>query len=387
MKIAWDAQLLMDPEKTGIGFMAQNIIQSFAGNPQIQGTLNVFTMRKRRRHPEQLQRILDYAKLGYDIHACGWFHDVAYKMIWNFLPLPYHWFFGKEADITHFFNYYVPPGVHGKVITTVCDMVCEAYPETMNRKTRTMLKMSLEKSCKRADCIVTISEFSKQEIMRYMHIPEQKIEVVPCGVDMETYHPNWDEAAIQRAKAAYRIGSPYFLYLGTLEPRKNIERLIEAYAQFKGKHPQAPKLVLAGRKGWLYDSIFERVQQCQIEADVIFTGYVKSQDVAPLICGALAFVFPSLYEGFGLPPLESMACGTPVIASDVASIPEVVGDAGLLVDPLQPAQLCDAMQRVWLDEALRAELRQKGLARAQTFTWKAQAERMLDVYARVYAKE
>ena len=251
-------------------------------------------------------------------------------------------------------------------------MVVKAFPETMNLKTKIMLKLCLKKSCRRADKIVTVSQFSKEEIVKYLNIPEEKIVVMPNGVDHSLYHPGYAEDAIEKAKRRYQIEGEYYLYLGTLEPRKNIERIVQAYA--RAKRPGGPKLVLAGRRGWLYESIFAAVQELGIEEDVVFTDYVADADVPLLMSGARMFLFPSLYEGFGLPPLEAMACGTPVVTANTSSLPEVAGDAALLADPYSVREIAAAIARLEEDEALRRSLIQKGLERAAQFTWEKSAQ-------------
>ena len=176
-------------------------------------------------------------------------------------------------------------------------------------------------------------------------------------------------------------GEKYFLYLGTIEPRKNLERLITAYAAFAKKAGEkAPKLVLAGGKGWLDHGIYSRVEKLGLTDRVIFTKYVPSEDMNPLMCGALAFVFPSLYEGFGMPPLEAMACGVPVLASGEASLPEVTGDCAVICDAYDPKSIAGGLYRLWSDEALRRELSRKGIERAKGFTWKRSAEMLMEVY-------
>ena len=383
VRVAFDAQLLLEPQKTGIGTMAYQTLQSLAGNDAIDGTLNLFTMRKKHGYEKQFKEIDLLCKRGLLLKTCGWFHDVLYKMIWNFIPVPYSLFFGRNIDITHFFNYYVPPGVAGKRVTTVCDMVYEAYPKTMNRQTRAMLKLSMRRSVKRAHHIVTISEFSKNQIIHYLNVPDQRITVIPCGVDHGAFNP--DISVLRRQKVRQRFGlyDRYFLYLGTLEPRKNLVRLIEAYAQMVRMRSDVPVLCIAGRKGWQYNDIFQAVQDNELEGRVVFTGYVDNRDAPALMAEALAFVFPSLYEGFGLPPLEAMACGTPVIVSNAASLPEVVGEAGVLVDPLDADQIARAMENMMDDTLLRDMYSKKGLARAAMFTWDNTANALMAVYQRL----
>lgn len=185
-------------------------------------------------------------------------------------------------------------------------------------------------------------------------------------------------------KKFLEIEGEYFLYLGTIEPRKNLERLIEAYHIFTQKVKDAPKLVLAGGKGWLYDSIFAKVTELKLDKQVIFTKYVPSEDMNPLMCGALAFVFPSVYEGFGMPPLEAMACGVPVLSSDAASLPEVTGDCAVICDAYSAESISDGLFRLYSDENLRKELSVKGLERAKGFTWERSAEILYNVYRELF---
>ena len=176
------------------------------------------------------------------------------------------------------------------------------------------------------------------------------------------------------------IEGDYFLYVGTIEPRKNLERLIAAYHIFSQKVKDAPKLVLAGGKGWLYDGIFARVQELGLSEQVIFTKYVPAADMNPLMCGALAFVFPSIYEGFGMPPLEAMASGVPVLSSDAASLPEVTGDCAVICDAYSEESIADGLEKLYSSGELRADLSRRGRERAKLFTWERSAELLYDIY-------
>jgi glycosyltransferase involved in cell wall biosynthesis len=242
-----------------------------------------------------------------------------------------------------------------------------------------MLDIALEKSCKRADKIVTVSEFSKKEIIKYLGVDDNKIVVMPNGVDFSIYHTNYTCDQVNEVKGKYQIKGEYLLYLGTLEPRKNITRMLQAYALMKKSTLTVPKLVLAGRKGWMYDSIFETVKELHLEEDVIFTGYIEADDAPILMKGAEAFLFPSIYEGFGMPPLEAMACGTPVLVSDTTSLPEVVGDAGILVDPMSVQSICEGMKLLFEKADLRKTLSRRGIERAQLYSWERSAEIVNDV--------
>ena len=369
MRIEFDGQLLAEKEKTGIGFVAHQLLCNLPKFSRDEKVLDYFA---KGCTAEQVEQIEQYQALGYGLNPCQLISSRHYKMIWPFFPLAFRRFFGSGADVTCFFNFYVPPGVGGRKVTIVHDMVVKAFPKTMNLKTKIMLKLCLKKSCKRADRIVTVSQFSKEEIVKYLKIPEEKIVVMPNGVDHSLYHTGYPQDAIKAAQRRYHIAGEYYLYLGTLEPRKNIERMVRAYARVKT--PGSPRLVLAGRKGWLYESIFQTVQELGLTGDVVFTDYVEDADVPLLMSGAKIFLFPSLYEGFGLPPLEAMACGVPVVTSAASSLPEVVGDAAILADPYSVREIAAAIERLEQDAPLRESLIQKGIQRAAEFTWEKSAQ-------------
>ena len=385
IKVVFDAQLLFERQKTGIGWNAKKMIDELVQYPELDCTINCFLMKDRER-TEAILKV--YREQGCKVHQSRWMPARIYYHLERLLPVPYRWIFGKNDGITQFFNYTIPFGVSGKCVTIIHDIAFLTYPETVAKRTRQWLGKNLKIYCQRADVILTVSEFSRREIHHYLGIPLEKIHVVYNGVDPEQYHPDYSEDRIQEVKAKYNIPGSYILYLGTLEPRKNIETLIRAYQRLLsagpsrfGQTPAAfPKLVLAGKKGWLYDSIFQLVKEFHLENQVIFTGYVDESDAAPLLCGARMFVFPSLYEGFGIPPLEAMACGTPVIVSDCASLPEVVGDAGLLVPPTDIEKLAESMNRLLKDDQLHAALREAGLKRTGQFTWKASAKKLVQIY-------
>ncbi|WFR56321.1 glycosyltransferase family 1 protein [Anaerocolumna sp. AGMB13025] len=377
MKIAFDAQLLFEKQKTGIGRTADYVIRNIIKEYDNEYYLNYFSIRNSSEKEEIVQ---NYNKLGYKVHKCGWFHNVIYRKIWNNISIPYTLFFGRSYEITQFFNYDIPPGVSGKAVTFIYDMVYKAFPETMSKKTLKMLDYNLEKTCKRANHIITISQFSKNEIIKYLQVPENKISIMPCGVDLSIYHTSYSEEEVGKVKEKYAIQGEYILYLGTLEPRKNIVRLIEAYFQLKRKGIVLPKLVLAGKKGWMYDTIFNTIELYKLNEYIIFTDYIEDGDIPKLLNGARIFVFPSIYEGFGLPPLEAMACGTPVIASNTASLPEIVGDAGLLVNPYSIEELASTIENLLNDELLRKNLIEKGLQRVKKFSWNQSVNRLMEIY-------
>ncbi len=376
LNIRFDALPLLG-RLTGIGYCEAGQIRALAKlYPQHRFTLQYFAVRHFAEKEAALQPYLSRnmtAKRAF----CPPF---VYRTLSAFLPVPYRWFFGKSADLTHFFNYIVPPLVAGKTVVTVHDMVYRAFPETVRGRTRHMLELGLVPSMQRADRIVTDSEFSRSEIIKYYPQFAEKIRVVPCGVDCQRFHPETDPEKLAAVRRTYDLPEQYFLYLGTLEPRKNLERLIDAYGVFANNNENPAKLVLAGGKGWLYDGIFQKVQELGLTGHVYFTQYIADEDLCALMSGALAFVFPSIYEGFGMPPLEAMACGTPVLVSDAASLPEVTGDSAVIVKPDSTASIADGLQRLFTDAALRERLHTEGLERAAQFSWERSAQMLYDVY-------
>ncbi len=376
MKIAFDAIPLLG-RKSGIGWCEAGQVSALTRlHPEHEYQLNYFAAR----HLEERKADLAPYLRDHVTAKHAFCVPYVYRTVSTFIPVPYSWFFGKN-DLTHFFNYIVPPHVGGRTVVTVHDMVYKAYPETVRGRTKHMLDLGLVPSMKRADCIVTDSEFSKSEIIKYYPEFAEKIRVVPCGVDTGTFHKIYDDVEISRVREKYKIGERYFLYLGTLEPRKNLVSLITAYAEYAKSFDKPAQLVLAGAKGWLYDEIFAQVESLQLQKNVLFTQYIDSADMCALMSGALAFTFPSLYEGFGMPPLEAMACGTPVLVSDAASLPEVTGKSAVIVDAKDTQSITRGLCALHEDEALRERLSQEGLARAQGFSWEHSASLLYDIYA------
>lgn len=380
VKIAFDAQLLFEEQKTGIGRTAKMIIDEMIKIKGNEYQLNCFRIKKT---PKNKQIIQEYQKLGCTIKLCPWISAPIYNHLERILPIPYKWLFGASADITQFFNYTVPFGVETKCSTFIYDMAYKVCPDTVTKRARRWLNRNLERYCRRSDVIITVSQFSKQEILRYLPVKEEKVHVLYLGVDKAIYHANHSNTELASIRKKYHITKDYILYLGTLEPRKNIERLLMAYIELKVNYIDFPKLVLAGKKGWLYQDIFDLARAKNLQDDIIFTGYVKEEDIPSLMEGAAMFVFPSLYEGFGIPPLEAMACGTPVITSNTASLPEVVGEAGLMVDPYSKSDLKDCMLRIYSDKEFQERLSYLGIQRAKDFTWEKAAKQLLNIYREI----
>jgi len=267
---------------------------------------------------------------------------------------------------------------------TIYDLTFMLLPGFHTRETQSFSK-AIRRYVERSDCIIAISEQTKRDIVEHLGIPADRIRVTLLAAD-ERYRVIDDRGVIEPVLTKYGIASEYILYAGTLEPRKNVPALVRAFHALKRERHIPHRLVLAGKKGWLYDEIFAEVSTLGLDADVIFTGYVPDEDLPLLYNGASLFVYPSLYEGFGLPPLEAMACGCPVITSDISSLPEVVGDAGVMINPRSCDDLAGAIARVLEDSNLAGIMRAKGLARAATFSWDRCARETVAIYRDVSGK-
>jgi glycosyltransferase involved in cell wall biosynthesis len=266
-------------------------------------------------------------------------------------------------------------------VATIHDMIPLLWPQWVTYKHRLVVMAAYARLRRQADCIITPSEATKADVVNHLHISPQRIVVIPWGCEAR-FQPHGNPEHLAAVQQRYRLPAQYLLFVGTLEPRKNLITLLHAYARLRAEgHAKDVKLVIAGRMGWLYADIFAAVRTLALDTEVIFTGFVHDTDLPALYRGAHLLVFPSLYEGFGLPILEAMASGVPVVTSTTASMPEVAGDAALLVDPHQPEAIAAGIAQVLSQDQLRQAMIEKGLDRAQRFTWERVAQRTLEVYA------
>lgn len=380
MNISFDVLPLISEQMSGIGYYQSGLIaEIIKSHPENNYYYEYFAHKNKE---AKRNRLLPFMKKNCFLNESK-FSGFLYRSIMNFIPIPYNWFFGSKSEVTHFFNYIIPPFVSGKKVVTIHDMVIKAYPETVRFRTKQLLYTGMKKSMRRADVIVTDSEFSKNEIIKYYPKYAHKLQVVPCGVDKKRFYPIKDKDIIEKVKLKLNIDGLYFLYLGNIEPRKNLKRLVEAYSIFLKDKENPPKLVLAGGKGWLNNEIYNMVETLNIKDSVVFSNYVDEEDVCPLINGALAFLFPSIYEGFGLPPLEAMSCGVPVLTSQEASLPEVVEESAISVDAYSTQEIASGINKLFQDEKLREELSLKGIEQSNKFTWEKAAEKLYEVYKQI----
>src|ERR1044072_2119059 len=289
----------------------------------------------------------------------------------------------NPVDVLHV-QFTAPPFCPCPVVVSIHDLSFEHLPQTFNRRSRTQLKLTVRHSARRAARILSLSEHTRRDIIDTYHISPQRVTAIPLAAP-DHFGPIMDNRELQRVRHNYGIDGEYILSVGSIQPRKNLARLVRAFASLResGSADKLPKLVLVGKCAWLYDETLRALDETNIKDAVILTGYVPETDLPALYSGALCFVYPSYFEGFGLPPLEAMKCGAPVIVGNKTSLPEVVGDAALAVDPFDVDAIAGAIRRLINDSALRYELSIKGQDRPKKSDWRETAKKTLTVYNEV----
>jgi len=335
--------------------------------------------------------------------SSDWIYDKSNELCTKYLPPFLRDIFGipymvKSSNINilhipeHHHSFIMPFFVNkAKVIVTIHDLVPILFTKTQlsrhpynNFRFWWRWNFTFKLIRNRIDFVIADSENTKNDCIKHLKIPEEKIKVIYIAAD-EIYRPLDSTEEVKKEIKKYNINSQFILFVGTLESRKNIPNLIKAFYKLKNRGI-THKLVITGKKGWNYAEIFKTVEKLNLQKDIIFTDYVPEEDLVKLYNAAEVFVYPSIYEGFGLPPLEAMSCGCPVITSNISSLPEVVGDAGITIDPYNIEELANKMYEVLINEDLRKELSTKGLERAKLFSWKKAAEETWQVYELLYNK-
>jgi glycosyltransferase involved in cell wall biosynthesis len=311
-------------------------------------------------------------------------HPALLHLSWHYLRFPNLESIIGDVDLAHGLSYVLPRSRRAKKVLTVYDLTFMLVPQTHPFSRQKFLPDFVKRSVRDADAIIAISESTKRDILSAFSVSEHKITVTHLGVDHSTFNPHSPLEAIESVKRKFSITKDYIFYLGTIEPRKNVDLLLEAFQLVKESTNTDFQLVLSGKVGWKVESLMKVIRALVNSGDVIHTGYISEQEAACLYNGASVFVYPSQYEGFGIPAVEAMACGCPVIASNSSSLPEVVGDAGVLVEPNNVEALSEAIFKILHDGDLRRVLKEKGVERAAQFTWERTAKATRDLYGSLF---
>lgn len=311
-------------------------------------------------------------------------HQPVVRIAWEQFVLPFalrH----ERIDLLHALAFAGPLAISLPWVVTIYDLSFMRYPQSFNAANRIYLTWAVRNSLRRAQRVIAISESTKRDLVALFGAPAQRIAVVYGGID-PAFTPSRDPADLAAFRARRGLPEQFVLHVGTIEPRKNIARLIRAFARARRAARLPHRLVLVGARGWKYAQVDQVIEQEQMQDLVLFAGYVPQEELPLWHRAADLFVYPSLYEGFGLPPLDAMASGTPVVVSNASSLPEVVGDAGLQVPPEDEAALADALARALTDHALREQMIARGLAQAAKFSWARAARETAAVYRSVLAE-
>ena len=317
-----------------------------------------------------------------------WFKQLPQNFEFKVIPFPKFWtqlrisweMILHPVDVLLIMASALPLIHPKKSIAVVHDVAWKMFPDAFPWSMRTYLEWSARFAIKSAAKVIAVSESSKKDLIRFYHAEPKKISVTYLGFDHETYHErNYEE--IQKVLDRYDlVYQKYILFVGTIQPRKNIPKLLEAFQKIKKENHIEEKLIIVGGRGWLWEPILKQIKTFGLDGSIRYLDYVKKEDLPLLTAGAKLLTLPALYEGFGLPPLEAMASGVPVVVSNVSSLPEVVGEAGVLIDPNSVDSIAEGLLKVLTDNNKRQQMIAKGLARAKKFTWENTARETLEIF-------
>ena len=369
MIIGIDANEANSQNRVGIGRFALELLRQF------------YLLRKEKRFKNIKFYLYLKEQPGPDLPEAsnGWQYLVfGPKFFWTQLALPWQLYSQKiRPDVFFSTSHYSPRFSPVATVVSVMDLSFLYFPETFLKRDLWQLKNWTKYSVKRAAKVITISQASKADIMKAYGIRDEKIEVIYPGIDADLFNDRQETAEKTRLRLKYDLDSDYLLYIGTLQPRKNLQKLFKAL-ELTIKTKKDLKLVITGKKGWLYQDLFEKREAKKLKGKLIFTGFVPDSDLPSLYRQAKALVLPSLYEGFGIPAVEAMACGIPVAVSDISSLPEIVGGAALLFDPYNVAQISQDINSACYNEKVRQKLIASGKKRAAFFSWQKSGRRLLE---------
>jgi glycosyltransferase involved in cell wall biosynthesis len=366
MHVGIDARLVYYT-RAGIGEYTLRLTQALAQSyPQER-----FTLLQDRRQPQPLVQ-------ADNVQVASAFVPSHHRAEQLLMP----WVVGRlNTDVFHSPDFIPPLRSRGRSVITIHDLAFLIYPHFLT-KDAARYYGQIDRAVRRADHIIAVSQSTKNDLVRMLGTSEDRVTVIHEAADPRMRPMPRDEA-LQRVQALYGVPDEFILFVSTIEPRKNVGGLLRAYQRLRDGYKLTPALVLAGSPGWLSGDVYDLVAKLGLKPHTHFLGRVEAYDLPYLYSAARCLVHPAFYEGFGLTPLEAMACGTPVVVSNISSLPEVVGDAAMLIDPQQDEEITVALWRVLTDEALRDSLRMKGLQRAARFSWGRAAEQTMAVYRRV----
>ncbi len=372
MRVCLDVQPAVS-QRAGVGRYTRSLVEHLAPVAQARGdqlTLFYFDFQRR---GEAIRAP------GAEVRAVRWLPGRYVQQAWRRLDWPpFDWFAGR-ADVYHFPNFAVPPLTRGAAVVNIHDLGFLRYPQYAEARNQRYLASVIQRAARRAARIVTASQFAAGEIAEWLHAPAEKVRVIANGLDIQPSAPD----AVPELRRRLGLERPYLLHVGTLEPRKNLEFLVRVFERLRGFDGD---LVLSGALGWKYEALLARIAASPLADHIRRLDYVAEADLPALYAGAALFAIPSHYEGFGFPPLEAMACGTPVVSSVGGSLQEVLGDAAVVMPPKAcAADWASAIEVLLGDSARRAELQARGRLQAARYTWEAAARATWDVYREVGA--
>lgn len=376
MRIVVDSRGLLFPHKTGIQDFTENLLLALVGQGQDEYLLALDREPADEIHPV----LLDNADLLV-VRAPAEPRPVLWEQ--HYLPRAAT---QAGADLLYAPAQILPCSGRFATVATIHDGSVFRRRECFTAADGRYFRRWIRASAYRADRVSTVSEASRSEILALFRLPEGRVRVVYPAVDHAVFHPGIDREHVRAACASLGIQRPYVLYLGALEPRKNVARLVEAFARLVRARADLPHtLVLAGARAWLFEAIEEAVRRADLGGRIHLVGYVPAEAKPALYAGADLFAYPSLYEGFGTPPVEAMACGTPTLVGDRPAMPEIAGGAAILVDPESVESIASGLERGLDDQGLREELKRRGLERARSFDWQRTGRGMRELFAEAAA--
>jgi len=378
MIIGLDATALAG-KKTGIGIYTDQLIKALLNDyPEV--IVKLFSCKPV--SPDNSRQVRLSRNAWKSLPYPGVPPTILYSL-WSFLKYPPIELLTGEIDIFHGLSYVLPPTKKARTVLTIHDLAFMRIPEVHTRLRVILTPQFVRKSVARADAILAVSEHTKNDIVDLFNVDPSKITVTYNGVDHRLFHPQQDSLFIEKVMRQYGIIKPYVYYLGTIEPRKNVDILVKAFVYVNEKLGGNFQLVLTGKKGWKVDALMQDITKMAETRDLVYTGYVTDEEKAALYNGAELFVYPSQYEGFGIPVVEAMACGCPVITTNVSSLPEVAGTAGILVPPGDLDALADGIIKILCDQDLRKRMSEASLIQAAEFTWQRTAAVTKSVYEKL----